>query len=64
VVTDLCRSCDERDILNNSFELLLAFNEIIAEGYQGTVNLYQAKSNVESHEESLQEAVAKVKSQE
>ncbi|SAL96736.1 hypothetical protein [Absidia glauca] len=61
VVTDLCRSCDERDILNSFSELLLAFNKIISEGYQETVNLPQAKSNVKCHEEKLQEAIAKNK---
>ncbi|KAI8336581.1 hypothetical protein BC941DRAFT_452960 [Chlamydoabsidia padenii] len=66
VVTDMCRSCDERDILNNSFDLLFAFDEIISEGYRDNVNLSQVKNNIEmeSHEEKIQEAIAKNKERE
>lgn len=62
VVTDICRSCDEQDILRNAFELLCAFDEIISVGYRDNVNLSQVKSiiEMESHEERLQEAIAKV----
>jgi hypothetical protein len=58
----MCRSCDERDILNNSFELLFAFDEIISEGYRENVNLSQVKNNIdmESHEEKIQEIIARV----
>ncbi|KAI8332576.1 coatomer subunit delta [Chlamydoabsidia padenii] len=66
VVTDMCRSCDERDILNNSFELLFAFDEIISEGYRENVNLSQVKNNIEmeSHEEKIQEIIARNKERE
>ncbi|KAI8082782.1 uncharacterized protein BX664DRAFT_301207 [Halteromyces radiatus] len=66
VVTDTCRSCDERDILNNSFELLFAFDEIISEGYRENVNLSQVKNNtdMESHEEKIQEIIARNKERE
>ncbi|KAL0074942.1 hypothetical protein J3Q64DRAFT_1776750 [Phycomyces blakesleeanus] len=66
VVTDICRSTDERDILSKSFELLCAFDEIISEGYQENVNLAQVKSiiEMESHEERIQEIIARNKEQE
>ncbi|KAI8384449.1 uncharacterized protein BYT42DRAFT_612150 [Radiomyces spectabilis] len=66
VVTDTCRSCDEQDILRNAFELLCAFDEIISEGYRENVNLSQVKSiiEMESHEERIQEIIAKNKEQE
>jgi hypothetical protein len=62
VVADTCRSCDEREILNNAFELLSAFDEIISEGYRENVNLSQVKSiiEMESHEEKIQEIIARV----
>ncbi|KAI8065943.1 coatomer subunit delta [Gongronella butleri] len=66
VVTDTCRSCDERDILNNAFDLLFAFDEIISEGYRENVNLSQVKNNIdmESHEEKIQEIIARNKERE
>jgi hypothetical protein len=62
VVADTCRSCDEREILSNAFELLSAFDEIISEGYRENVNLSQVKSiiEMESHEEKIQEIIARV----
>lgn len=62
VVTDICRSCDEVNILRNAFELLCAFDEIISVGYRENVNLSQVKSSIEmeSHEERIQEIIAKV----
>ncbi|KAI8990353.1 hypothetical protein BDB01DRAFT_507273 [Pilobolus umbonatus] len=66
VVTDLCRTCEESDILSNAFELLCAFDEIISVGYRENVNLSQVKSSIEmeSHEERIQEIIAKNKEQE
>ncbi|KAI9481598.1 MAG: hypothetical protein EXX96DRAFT_567347 [Benjaminiella poitrasii] len=66
VVTDICRSCDETHILRNAFELLCAFDEIISVGYRENVNLSQVKSSIEmeSHEERIQEIIAKNKEQE
>ncbi|KAI8967456.1 hypothetical protein BDF20DRAFT_901180 [Mycotypha africana] len=66
VVTDICRSCDESHILRNAFELLCAFDEIISVGYRENVNLSQVKSSIEmeSHEERIQEIIAKNKEQE
>ncbi|KAI8382969.1 hypothetical protein BD560DRAFT_385665 [Blakeslea trispora] len=66
VVTDICRACDEQHILRNAFELLCAFDEIISVGYRENVNLSQVKSSIEmeSHEERIQEIIAKNKEQE
>ncbi|CAG8647558.1 12369_t:CDS:10, partial [Acaulospora morrowiae] len=66
VVSDVCRSTEEREILRNSFELLSAFDEIVSLGYRENVNLAQVKSitEMESHEEKIQEIIAKNKEQE
>lgn len=62
VVSDICRSLDERDILRNSFELLGAFDEIVSLGYRENVNLMQIRSilEMESHEEKIQEIIERV----
>ena len=62
VVSDLCRSADEREILKNAFELLGAFDEIVSMGYREQVNLMQVRSvlEMESHEEKIQEIIARV----
>ncbi|KAF9011436.1 Adaptor complexes medium subunit family-domain-containing protein [Cyathus striatus] len=56
VVSDICRTADEREILKNAFELLGAFDEI-------NVNLMQVRSvlEMESHEEKIQEIIARNK---
>ncbi|KAG1047269.1 hypothetical protein G6F46_009966 [Rhizopus delemar] len=63
IVTDICHSFDEADIFRNAFELLCAFDEIISVGYRENVNLSQVKSSIEmeSHEERIQEIIAKNK---
>lgn len=63
VVSDLCRSADEREILKNAFELLGAFDEIVSLGYKENVNLMQVRSvlEMESHEEKIQEIIARVR---
>ncbi|KAF8971900.1 hypothetical protein BDZ97DRAFT_1152820 [Flammula alnicola] len=63
VVSDLCRSADEREILKNAFELLGAFDEIVSLGYREQVNLMQVRSvlEMESHEEKIQEIIARNK---
>ena len=39
VVSDMCRSADQREILRNAFELLEAFDEIVSLGYREPLNL-------------------------
>ncbi|KAI0307645.1 hypothetical protein B0F90DRAFT_1807088 [Multifurca ochricompacta] len=63
VVSDMCRSADQREIVKNSFELLGAFDEIVSLGYREQVNLMQVRSilEMESHEEKIQEIIARNK---
>ena len=62
LVSDTCRSADEREILKNAFELLGAFDEVVSSGYRENVSLTQVKSilEMESHEEKIQEIIARV----
>ena len=64
VVSDLCRSAEQREILKNAFELLGAFDEIVSLGYREQVNLMQVRNvlEMESHEEKIQEIIARVRS--
>ena len=62
VVSDMCRSADQREILRNAFELLEAFDEIVSLGYREPLNLMQVRNvlEMESHEEKIQEIIARV----
>lgn len=62
VVSDLCRTADEKEILRNAFELLSAFDEIVSLGYRENVNLMQVRSilEMESHEERIQDIISRV----
>lgn len=55
VVTSVCRSLDEREILKNAFELLSAFDEIVNLGYRENLTMSQIKTflEMESHEERV-----------
>ncbi|KDN42184.1 hypothetical protein K437DRAFT_237880 [Tilletiaria anomala UBC 951] len=57
---------DERQVLRLSFELLGAFDEVIAMGYRENVSLMQIKNTLEmeSHEEKIQEIIERNKEQE
>ena len=59
VIPEYCRNMDEKDILDNSFNLIFAFDEIVALGYRESVNLAQIRTFVEmdSHEEKVYNAV-------
>ncbi|KAK9450565.1 uncharacterized protein V1518DRAFT_426460 [Limtongia smithiae] len=63
VVTTLCKSSDEREILANAFDLLSAFDEIVDLGYKENLSLSQIRTNLEmdSHEEKIQEIIARNK---
>ncbi|KIK63911.1 hypothetical protein GYMLUDRAFT_40121 [Collybiopsis luxurians FD-317 M1] len=63
VVSDMCRTADEREILGKAFEILGAFDEIVSMGYREQVNLMQVRSvlEMESHEEKIQEIIARNK---
>ncbi|KAF1343925.1 hypothetical protein BDV97DRAFT_322545 [Delphinella strobiligena] len=63
VVTSICKSLDEREILRNAFELLSAFDELVTMGYRENLTLSQIKTflDMESHEERIQEIIARNK---
>ncbi|EJF67306.1 hypothetical protein DICSQDRAFT_76923 [Dichomitus squalens LYAD-421 SS1] len=63
VVSDMCRSAEQREILKNAFELLSAFDEIVSLGYREQVNLMQVRNvlEMESHEEKIQDIIARNK---
>ncbi|KAI0122573.1 hypothetical protein F4814DRAFT_409157 [Daldinia grandis] len=63
VVTSTCRSLDEREILKNAFELLSAFDELVSLGYRENLTISQIKTflEMESHEERIQEIIARNK---
>ncbi|KAF9236574.1 hypothetical protein BU15DRAFT_89084 [Melanogaster broomeanus] len=63
VLSDMCKSVNEREIQRQSFELLGAFDEIVSLGYREQVNLMQVRSvlEMESHEERIQEIIARNK---
>ncbi|KAL6707475.1 coatomer subunit delta [Coniothyrium glycines] len=63
VVSSICKSVDEREILKNAFELLTAFDEIVTLGYRENLTMSQIKTflDMESHEERIQEIIARNK---
>lgn len=63
VVSDMCRSADEREILGKAFEILGAFDEVVSLGYRENVNLMQVRNvlEMESHEEKIQDIISRVR---
>ena len=63
VVGNVCKSIDEREILKNVFDLMSAFDEVVSLGYRENLSLSQIKTflEMESHEERIQEIIARVK---
>ncbi|KAF5296052.1 hypothetical protein FQA39_LY12674 [Lamprigera yunnana] len=59
VIPEYCRSLEENEIVDNAFNLIFAFDEIVALGYRESVNLSQIRTFVEmdSHEEKVYQAV-------
>ena len=62
VVPEYCKTNEEKEIHSKSFELLFAFDEIIALGYRENVNLAQIKTftDMESQEEKIFKAMREV----
>lgn len=58
-IPEYSHSLDEKEIVENAFNLIFAFDEIVALGYRESVNLAQIKTFVEmdSHEEKVYQAV-------
>jgi hypothetical protein len=63
VVSSICKSLDEREILKHAFELLSAFDEVVTQGYRENLSLTQIKTflEMESHEERVQEIISRVR---
>ena len=63
VVTSICKTLDEREILRNAYELLSAFDELVTLGYRENLSLSQIKTflEMESHEERIQEIISRVR---
>ncbi|KAK4575090.1 coatomer subunit delta [Recurvomyces mirabilis] len=63
VVGSICKSLDEREIARCAFELLSAFDEVVTQGYRENLTLSQIKTflDMESHEERIQEIIARNK---
>ncbi|XP_075212338.1 coatomer subunit delta [Lycorma delicatula] len=66
VIPEYCRSMDESEIAVNAFNLIFAFDEIVALGYRESVNLAQIRTFVEmdSHEEKVYQAVRQTQERE
>ena len=62
VVSSICKSLDEREILRNAYELLSAFDELVTLGYRENLSIGQIKTflEMESHEERIQEIISRV----
>uniref|UniRef100_A0A8H7N260 Coatomer subunit delta n=1 Tax=Bionectria ochroleuca TaxID=29856 RepID=A0A8H7N260_BIOOC len=63
VVTSTCKSLDEREIVKNAYDLLSAFDELVTLGYRENLTLSQIRTflDMESHEERIQEIIARNK---
>ncbi|CAF1293730.1 unnamed protein product [Rotaria sordida] len=61
VISEYCKTVDEKEIFEHAFELISAFDEIVALGYKENVNLAQIRTYIEmdSHDERCQEYQAK-----
>ena len=55
VLPEYCRSIDESEVMDNVFQLIFAFDEIVALGYRENVNLAQIQTftKMDSHEEKV-----------
>ena len=62
-VPEYGRSCEESAILDNSFQIIFAFDEIVALGYRESVILAQISTfiQMDSHEEKVAIALREVK---
>ena len=61
-IPEYCQRLDEQDVLDNAFDIIFAFDEIVALGYRENVNLAQIRTftEMDSHEEKVYEAMRKV----
>lgn len=63
VVSNMVRSVDEKEVFDNAFEILSAFDEIVNLGYKEKLSLLQVQTFLEmdSHEEKIQEIIERNK---
>ncbi|RNA09231.1 coatomer subunit delta [Brachionus plicatilis] len=66
VIPEYCKTVEEKEINEHCFELLFAFDEIVALGYRENVNLAQIRTftDMDSHEEKVYKAMREVWTQE
>ena len=66
VIPEYCKTIDEKEINEHCFELLFAFDEIVALGYRENVNLAQIRTftDMESHEEKVFKAMRETQEKE
>lgn len=66
VLPEYCRSIDEAEVMDNVFQLIFAFDEIVALGYRENVNLAQIQTftKMDSHEEKVHMAVRQTQERE
>jgi len=62
-VPEFCGRLEEENVSNKAFELIFAFDEVIAVGYKEKVTLQQIKTFLEmdSQEEKIHEMLKKVR---
>ena len=65
-IPDYAHSLDEDQVCENSFQIIFAFDEIVALGYRESVNLSQVRTYVkmDSHEEKVFRAVRETQEKE
>ncbi|XP_028400198.1 coatomer subunit delta-like [Dendronephthya gigantea] len=66
VIPEYCRAVEEAEVVEKSFELIFAFDEIVALGYRENVNLAQIRTftDMDSHEEKVFQAVIETQQRE
>lgn len=66
LIPEYCRNMDESEIIEQSFSLIFAFDEIVALGYRENVNIAQIRTftEMDSHEERVFMAVRQTQEKE
>lgn len=66
VIPEYCKVVEEKEINDHAFDLLSAFDEIVALGYRENVNLAQIRTftEMESHEEKMYKAMREAQEKE
>ncbi|KAJ2611298.1 coatomer subunit delta [Coemansia sp. RSA 1365] len=65
-VSDICDVGDQQDVVLHAFDIVLAFDEIISQGYRDNVDLAKLRTimEMESHEEKIQDIIQRNKERE